>query len=65
MPTRQEIAAKATEASARAARRRRFNSTVVDMCDHPEDIGSVAEMAMIQVLQRRGWAVGRAPINRA
>jgi hypothetical protein len=65
MPTRQEIAASATEASARAARRRRFNGTVVDMCEHPEDIGSVAEMAMVNILQQRGWTVGRAPSAKA
>lgn len=60
MPTRQEIAANATVASARAARRRRFGSAVLEMCEHPDDLSATAEGALAELLRRKGWRIGDA-----
>lgn len=58
MLTRQEIARKASEASQRAARTRRFARYAAEMRKHPEDLGETSKNDLAEALaDAGGWEV--------
>lgn len=57
MATRQEIAARATAASVKAARQRRFRRSAKEMRANPEDVEFDVQTALAEMLNDLDWVV--------